>query len=197
MAINRHINDLEKNKFTLGDDDKLYMQTTDGTTTAQAEIINDTPVEDSHINDLEKRKFAVIDGKTYVRTLPLETPGTGPAPEGGSFTKVVTGPADLNVGDLCYLVGINEVAKALNNDTPEPIIGLIQARNDEVSQFSYFMLLTGVYNQTVPRGELWLSDIGALSTVRPIVGTQQRLGYSFGDGQVYFQPDIQRNFVRT
>ena len=198
MPINRHINDLEKNKFQLEPDSKIYMRATDGTTPAQMEIIDSTPVEDSHINDLEKRKFAVIDSKVYVRVLGLETgPGPSPTPDGGAFVKVVTGPADLNIGDACYLVDINEVAKAIDNNTPEPILGIIQARNSDVSQFSYFMLVSGIFNTAVARGEIYLSDTGLISPVRPLDGFVQRLGYSFGDGTIFFQPDFQRTLLRS
>ena len=195
MSLSKHINDLEKNKFALGDDDKIYMQTTDGTTPAQAEIIDNRSVQDSHINDLEKRKFAVINGKTYVRTLGLEN-GGGTQPTNESFSKVVNGPIDLNTGDAVYVVGVNDVVKATSNNTPQPIVGIIIDRNEEVSQHSYNMLLSGVFNLNIPYGELWLSELGVIGNIKPVSGTRQRLGYSFGDGIIFFAPELQRSFVR-
>jgi hypothetical protein len=115
----------------------------------------------------------------------------GPPGADGAATIERTFIADASVPDGApvFVAGNNYVQAVSDNNPTEPIIGLVVERVDPAN---VKVRLFGLYDMVLPRGELWLSETGTISTVRPSIGYMQRLGYSFGDGQIYIRPEQQR-----
>lgn len=119
----------------------------------------------------------------------------GPKGEDGSadLFKDFTCDASVPVNAPVYLSGDGFVTQAASNNTPTPIIGIVTDRPD-ISTCTVQVL--GFYDSVFPRGELWLSAGGTLSSVRPFDGFIQRLGYSYGDGSILIRPEQER-FLRV
>jgi hypothetical protein len=120
-------------------------------------------------------------------TIGIEGP---PGPPGEStLERDFIADASIQVNTPVFLAGNNYVQGVADNNPTEPIIGVVTARPDGATAT---VRLYGFWSMNLPRGELWLSEIGTISTVRPSVGHMQRLGMSFGDGQILIRPEQER-----
>ena len=109
-----------------------------------------------------------------------------------TIEKVMGCKATTQVGDFVYqdTSRVNEVTEATDNNTPEPIIGVVAKKSSDVS---CSVILTGLFDTDLGIGIIYLGEDGAGSLTKPDVGLGQILGYSFGDGQGHCNPNLQRS----
>lgn len=109
-----------------------------------------------------------------------------------NFTKVMGCKSTTSVGDFVYqdTTRTNEVTEASDNDTPEPIIGVVL---DKSSDVSCTVILMGKFTTSLGIGIIYLGTDGKGSLTKPTVGLGQILGYSFGDGTGNINPNLQRS----
>ena len=121
-----------------------------------------------------------------------------PGPEGppGSATtdKPFLCDNSVPINAPVWVAGDGFVQTTGNNNSPGPVIGIVVERP---TVDSCTVRMFGLYDLSFARGDLWLSSSGTLSTVRPSIGTVQRLGYSFGDGTIWIYPDLQRTVIKV
>jgi len=97
--------------------------------------------------------------------------------------------------DPVYLVGANEVRSATSNDVPSPIIG-IAIQQIDVNRWK--VLIEGNWILNIPGpGDIYLGTSGKISNIRPTVGTVQRLGFSYGDGVIFINLELQQTYARS
>ena len=108
-----------------------------------------------------------------------------------TIERVMGCKVTTSVGDFVYqdTARVNEVTEATNNDTPEPIIGVVK---NKPSDQSCTIILTGQFNTSLGIGIIYLGTDGKGSLTKPS-GLGQILGYSFGDGTGHINPDLQRS----
>jgi len=116
-----------------------------------------------------------------------------PGPPGADGAAIVErdfiADASVAVNSPVFLAGNNYVQPVSDNNPQEVIIGIIVARPTAATAT---VRMLGLYDYVIARGTLWLSANGTISTLRPSIGHMQRLGYSFGDGQIYIRPEQDR-----
>ena len=116
-----------------------------------------------------------------------------PGPPGADGAAIVErdfiADASVAVNSPVFLAGNNYVQPVSDNNPQEVIIGIIVARPTAATAT---VRMLGLYDYVIARGTLWLSANGTISTLRPSIGHMQRLGYCFGDGQIYIRPEQDR-----
>lgn len=107
-------------------------------------------------------------------------------------TKLVSCQPTTAVNDFVYVdtSNANTVIEATDNNTPEPIVGIVR---EKLTAQSCIILLIGLHPIVIGEGELFLGANGSASLTPP-PGTGQILGYSFGDGNIFFNPNLLRSF---
>ena len=120
----------------------------------------------------------------------------GPPGEDGSADLIKTFICDASVPvNAPVLVGgPGFVQVSSDNNSASPIIGIVIERP---TIDTCRVQVLGFYNLSFPQGDLYLSVAGTLSTVRPLDGFVQVIGYSYGDGSILIQPQQQRVFIRN
>lgn len=119
----------------------------------------------------------------------------GPPGEDGSadLFKDFICDASVPVNAPVRLSGDGFVQVTTDNNPATKIIGIVI---DRPTISTCTVQVFGFYDISFPRGELWLSAGGTLSSVRPFDGFIQRLGYSYGDGSILIRPEQER-FLRV
>ena len=101
---------------------------------------------------------------------------------------------DVLVQDLVYLSTTTGVlTKALNNNSPQPVIGVVLSK--ETSTFCE-VALSGLitYALNIASGIIYVSSTGTF-TLTPTAtggGMSQVCGVSFGNGEIFFNPEYRR-----
>jgi hypothetical protein len=119
-------------------------------------------------------------------TIGIEGP-PGPAGD-ANIERDFIADASILVNTPVFVAGDNYVQSFNSNNVPQPIIGIVI---DRPTAAIATVRMLGLHDYVIDRGELWLSANGTISTVRPNDGYMQRLGYSFGDGEIYIRPEQQ------
>ena len=109
-----------------------------------------------------------------------------------TIEKVMGCKTTTQVGDFVYsdTSRTNEVTEATDNNTPEPIIGVVKSKSSSVS---CTVILNGLFDTSLDIGIIYLGTNGSGSLTKPSLGLGQILGYSFGDGTGNINPDLQRS----
>ena len=110
----------------------------------------------------------------------------------GAVTQVITlnCEADAAIGELVRvsLTEDEKVEVATDNSLVNPVIGRIRAKPAPTRAE---VVLRGVItvDPSPLKGRVYLSPTGGFTASIPTAGYMQELGYSFGNGQVHFQPE--------
>lgn len=78
---------------------------------------------------------------------------------------------------------------ATDNNPLKPVNGIIVAKPTPTSADVMFL---GITSYVVGRGDIFLGATGTAVTTAPATGFIQRLGISFGDGEILVRPDWTR-----
>ena len=107
-------------------------------------------------------------------------------------TKLVSCQATTAVNDFVYVdtANSNTVIEATSDNPPEPIVGIVR---EKLTAQSCIILLVGLHPITLEEGTIYLGTDGKSTLVPPVPGTWQQLGYSFGDGNIFFNPNLLRS----
>ena len=103
---------------------------------------------------------------------------------------------NATVGSLVYLdtTKTNTVITALDNNPEKRVIGYVQEiLTAETANVLYLGVISGL--SISGSGDTFVGDDGRISLNTPTPGYIQRLGFSIGGGQAFFQADFNRTFV--
>lgn len=108
-----------------------------------------------------------------------------------NITKIMDCDVSLSVGDWVFQsTTINNRAETPTDNNPDsPIIGRVV---DKPSTTQATIVLIGIVNESEPRGRIFLGSTGGSAVTPPTIGFIQRLGVSFGDGQMMLNPELHR-----
>jgi len=106
-------------------------------------------------------------------------------------TVVMDCDAGLAVDDLVYqdMSDDNRVLKNTDQNSPRPVIGFVASKPTATTAE---IVLLGVVSYTIARGPLFVGADGKLSLSGATVGYLQKMGFSFGNGSIYLNPETQR-----
>ena len=106
-------------------------------------------------------------------------------------TSIMNCPITVVAEDLVYLDPLNNnaVLTAVNNAPPSPVIGFVFSKPTTTTAE---VVLLGEIEFTISRGHLFVGTSGDVSLTHSVPGYLQRIGFSFGNGRIYFNPDEQR-----
>jgi hypothetical protein len=90
----------------------------------------------------------------------------------------------LLLNQLVYISSPGIVSTWSNNNTPQPMLGLVISRPAPTRAV---VQVAGFREYTIGLGALYVGTNGQLSIIKPTTGTVQRMGYSLGDGWIYIQ----------
>jgi len=95
------------------------------------------------------------------------------------------------VDDLVFQLSSvdNTAIKAVNNTAVEPIVGIVTSKPTSIT---CVVQVSGILNKTEPRGRLWVSTSGTLTSTPPVTGYVQEMGWSCGNGKVKLNPVVPR-----
>lgn len=103
----------------------------------------------------------------------------------------------VEVGDLVYLDpnNPNTVITAIDNNTPEPIIGLVVSKSTSTNAR---ILINGIIRLSIniSSGRLFVGTTGGLTLTPPSSNYLQEIGKSFGDDIIDFEP-VHRRVKRS
>lgn len=116
---------------------------------------------------------------------------TPPVPGTVSLRKVMGCAATVTVGNWVYQSdSTNNFAIAATNNSPaKPVIGIVVAKP---SSMQCEVMYLGITPVVVGRGQLYLGATGNTVNAAPVSGHVQKLGYSFGDGEILVRPEWTR-----
>jgi len=124
------------------------------------------------------------------------TVGKIPSKQLGSppLVRIMDCALTVAIDDFVYPSSIanNRAVKATTDNTTNPVIGIVRAKPTTTTCEA---LLVGIHAYTINRGKIWLSSSGGLTLVRPTSPTYeyiQELGWSFGDGYIFINPNLMR-----
>lgn len=106
-------------------------------------------------------------------------------------TVIMDCDAGLAVDDLVYqsLLADNLAIRNIDQNSPRPIIGLVASKPTATTAE---VVLLGVVPYIIARGPLFVGVDGKLSLAGADAGYLQKMGFSFGDGSIYLNPETQR-----
>ena len=83
----------------------------------------------------------------------------------------------------------NRAVTAADNTNLEPVIGIVL---DKPTTTTCTVILHGIYALSVSRGKFYLGAGGSATTTGPTTGFLQSLGVSFGNGDIFINPEYNR-----
>lgn len=119
----------------------------------------------------------------------LQGPAGAPGQDGSSDQKYIMNmPATVMVGDVVYqdYTQVNFADKFATNDSPDPFIGICITKETSTTGC---VQTRGLYDLVIAQGPLFVSATGTLQVGVPASGYWQRMGYSFGDGKIWLEPE--------
>lgn len=124
---------------------------------------------------------------------PAGPPGTPGAPGQDSTPdeKLMNVLATVNVGDAVFqdYTQVNFARTFPNNDSPSPFIGVVI---EKPTTTTAVVQLQGLISTALPQGTVFMSLTGDFQIGYPASGKWQRMGYSFGDGTMWLEPEKRR-----
>lgn len=119
----------------------------------------------------------------------LQGPAGAPGQDGTSDQKyIMNTPAAVSVGNIVYqdYTQVNFADKYATNDSPSPFIGIVITKETSTTAC---VQTRGLYDLAIAQGPLFVSTAGILQVGVPASGPWQRMGYSFGDGKIWIEPE--------
>ena len=104
---------------------------------------------------------------------------------------------NASLGSLVYLdtTRDNTTITATDNNPAKRVIGYV--REILTASTGNILFLGVIEGTTLNTGDLFVGSDGRLSLLTPSPGYIQRIGFSIGNGRVYFQADYNRTFVNA
>lgn len=136
--------------------------------------------------------------KLYIEELAIGTTNiiqnitnAGSVPGAVQLKKTMNCLASVAVNNWVYQSDAtpNTAIAAADNNPAKPVIGVVV---DKPSATQCEVMFLGIHSFVVTQGQLYLGTGGLASDAAPASGYIQKLGYSFGDGEILVRPEWTR-----
>lgn len=119
----------------------------------------------------------------------LQGPVGAPGQDGASDQKYIMDvPAAVSVGDVVYqdYSLVNTADKFATNDSPSAFIGVVITKETSTTAC---VQTRGLLTTALGQGPVFVGTTGILQLGLPASGPWQRMGYSFGNGKLWLEPE--------